>query len=182
MYRRKSNTQPVAQSHYRHPLRSHHRKAPRARRHGVGTIQLILAVPVLFIATLAIFQFGMVMLINQTIVTATIEGTREAARGGNIEDVRAVVNQFLAIHQLEVVDNPMGLARLILDPPNPITEVGNPAIPCSPDGPAPVAGEVRVTLCVRVSQNDEPIPNFLQMFGFSLSDQTYEASSLQLVE
>ena len=98
----------------------------RSRRQGVITLEFILAMPLLFIMTLAVFEFAMLALVQQAATTAVIEGAREGAKifpgfppfpftdpGGepspdptDLDDradyIADVVDTYLGVHCLEV--------------------------------------------------------------------------------
>jgi len=161
------------------------RRMLRSTRRGIEVLELIFALPILFIGTLAIFEIGILLIVQQTVATAAIEGAREAAEGADVNDVAVIVDQFLGVHNLSAT--PAGNVRITLEQfGNPTTEAGNTTdIPCTPQGPSLNSGEVRVTVCVRVTDpagTDLPVPNWLKSFGFSLEGKTFEVSSLALTE
>src|SRR5262245_42724610 len=85
----------------------------QARQRGVGTLELMLALPILLLATLASFEFGLLTLVEHAVATATIDGAREAGKGADCNQVAAVVNQYLAAHHLVIT--PTGPVRLICE-------------------------------------------------------------------
>jgi Flp pilus assembly protein TadG len=146
-------------------------------------LELILAMPVLIIATLAVLEFGVIALVQQAIATAAIEGAREAARGSMPNEVAAVVDTFLAVHDFAGATAAMPDARVDVEVGPASSTVGDATIPCTPQGPAVLnANEARVTVCVRMSDNDRPVPDWLSYFGFTLAGKTYEISALAPVE
>jgi Flp pilus assembly protein TadG len=158
-------------------------------RRGSGTLELILALPVLFIVTLAIFQFGILMVVQQTVTTAATDGARAAAKEitpavANAAAI-AAVNDTLAVHSL-VVDptstDTTSDTKLVVEyggTPDIIT--GDPDLSCStPSSPALGPTEVRVTVCVDLTTS--PLLNVLTSFGFDLSGRRFEISSMATIE
>ena len=58
--------------------------------------------PILFFGMLAIFEFGIVMLLEQALVTAATEGAREAAKGADSDEVASVVENILRVHNIRI--------------------------------------------------------------------------------
>lgn len=97
--------------------------ASHSRRLGVIALEFILVLPVLFIATLACFEFAFIGLVIQAGSTAVIEGTREGAKAysaalpfdnnppaygdptssDDIADkIALAMDQYLALHGIEI--------------------------------------------------------------------------------
>ena len=155
------------------------------------TLEFILAFPILFIATLAIFEFGILMLVEQAVVTAAIEGSREGAKLGATTDcVAKKVQSILGVHCL-VFDTMTGQpnsgdARVIIEDGSGVIsgERGNLAISCTPEGPAPSSTQIRVTVCVPVTDVSgcKPVGDWLSYFGFSLQGKVFRVSSVANLE
>lgn len=157
------------------------------RRSGVLVLEFILAFPVIVIASFALFEFGMIMLVLQTIETAAVEGAREAAKivdpstvTGMQERAEVVdhIDQFLSVHDIPA-------RRIVIEDPDfaaSDTDDGDNSIPCSGNGATPVSGDVRVTICLYLSENDRPVPNMLVNFGINIDSvdtgATFEVSAL----
>jgi hypothetical protein len=171
---------------FRDPFRRRaaHRTAARrarARRHaarrGVQTLELILVLPILVIATLAIFQFGMLAAAQQGVTHAAITGAREAAKRTDIVTVRDTVDAILTPYDIAISNAPGSGTKVMLeDGLNPPVEYGDPLLDCYANGPALVAGEVRVTVCILTSV--AKVPDALSTFGFSLAGRRFEISSV----
>lgn len=94
----------------------------RARK-GAVFLEFVVAFPILFFATLAIFEFTMAMIVVDTATTAVVQGAREGAYGfpttlnfdenlagdtdptadDDIADAIALVmDEYLAVHNLEI--------------------------------------------------------------------------------
>lgn len=161
----------------------------RRLRRGVGVLQLIVALPVLLITTLAIFQFGFVMVVQQTVTAAATEGARAAAKemtasAANMAAI-AAVNSVLDIHGL-VVDptstDPASDTKMVLEYAggSPVI-TGDPGLGCStPSSPSVLGGEVRVTVCVDLTTS--PLLNVLTTFGFDFTGKRLEISSMAALE
>jgi Flp pilus assembly protein TadG len=159
------------------------------RRRGVETLEVIVALPVLFFATLAVFEFGIALLIQQAVATAAIEGAREAAlEGATTTIVAEKVRQYLVVHGITLdttTVNATDDARLIVENGflGTTEQRGNSGITCIAQGPSPSVTQVRVTLCVRMTDgNNHPIPNWLQIVGFTLTGKRLEISAIAPIE
>lgn len=166
------------------------RPGGRSRRAAI-IVELLLVFPILFIATLAIFEFGILVIVDQTVTAAATEGTREAAKVGAVtNEVAMVIDEILSVHQIvfdPTATNATDDARVIIEYGAPIsttTERGNTTIVCSANGPAVGTNEVKVTVCVNVTNaaGEQPVPDWLSTFGFSLVGRKFEISSLANVE
>lgn len=167
------------------------RSAPRwcsSKRKGVEYLELILVMPILFIATLAIFEFGILLLYEETVTSATVEGAREAAKTGDDTAVAAIVQQFLAINKVifdtTTISNGGGHAYVLIERGLTKGERGNLHYAANATGPNPLtANEVRVTVSTpMVVANDQPVPNWLRYFGLDLATSKMQVSSMTLVE
>ena len=165
-------------------------------------LEFILILPILIIATLAIFEFGYIMLVGHTVNTATIEGVRKAAElGGEAaqgEPVAEHVREILQIHQIDLsLTQPaaanQGDAYLRID-------YGNITIPdrvgasnqsyewgdsnLAVAAAAPGTNQVIVTLRTPVSDSgtNRPVPDLLATFGFSVNAYNYQYQSLANLE
>lgn len=161
------------------------RYAAGERRRGSIVLEMLLAVPLLLIATLAVFEFGFLLLLHGAATTAAIEGVREAQQGASCNEVAATVQKLLAVHNLAVSSS--GDVRVVCEHRSggstQVRNRGNTSIPCTPTGPSlSFNGEQRVTVCVRVSDGTAPVPDWLATFGFSLNGRTLQVSSLGLAE
>lgn len=165
---------------------SRHKRRRRlfAHRRGVETLEAILALPVLVVATLAVIQFGIAMLVQQAVTTAAIEGAREGGRlGSNTTRVAEEIRRHLAVHNITLdttTTNATDDARVCVEFGPVICEYrGNASFECHPQGNTPDADQVRVTVCVRMTDGDgHPVPNWLKFVGFSLVGRRIEVSAL----
>ena len=129
--------------------------------------------PILVIATVAVLEFGIILLTQQAITTSAIEGVREAAKeGATTDSVKDHVQEFVKVHKLTLEDNPD--VRLIIEG-GPEGNEGDTSIPCSANGPTLAADQVRVTVCTQMTS---VVPDLLNVFGFSLSGRIFEVSAI----
>lgn len=166
------------------------RRVGRSRRAAI-IVELLLVFPILFITTLAIFQFGILAVVDQTVTASATAGAREAAKIGAVtNEVAGVIDDILSVHAITfdpTTTNGTDDARVIIEYGAPISttvERGNTSITCSPIGPAVGTDEVKVTVCVNVTNaaGEQPVPDWLSTFGFSLAGRKFEISSLANVE
>ena len=159
-------------------------------RRGAVTLEMIVALPVLLIASLAIFQFGVLQILQQTATTAAVEGARAAAREANVDNAREAavdaVNDVFAVHGLAVSPG-SGMAptgggvRLAVEYRQGgsllLAEAGDSAVACeTPDSPMLTDNEVRVTVCVDLTK--QPLLNLLSTFGFDVLGKRLQISAL----
>jgi len=181
---------PPVQAHI--PLKSSP-KASSGRQHtGSVLLEFVLAFPIILMLSLAIIQFGFYALLQQTINVATIEGAREAAKvGADHDSIGTLIQQYVAVNSLDmVVVSPatIGSGDILVsidDGTNALDgTIGNSDITCYPVGPPPTATEIKVTVCVNLTNTDGtfPIPDLLSSFGFSLSGKRLEISAMTVLE
>jgi Flp pilus assembly protein TadG len=154
-----------------------------SKRRGIETLEAIVALPILLIATLASLEFGILFLVYAAITSAATEGAREAAKGANISEVVAVVEEMLSPYNLTVTsDGDVVVRRQDNFDDDTLPNPNNTGITCTPEGPSPNSLEVKVTVCVDVSDGNAPVPDWLGTFGLSLADRVITISSLAHVE
>lgn len=175
---------------FRHLRSLQNRRLGQKTRRGAIYLEFLLVFPVLFIATLALFEFFFIGLIMQTVTTTTLEAVREAAKvGATPSEVEKVVAGYLGIHNLATggtLDSTSnGLVHVFVErPASGNYDLGNIAIPCSPQGGDLPPSQTRVTVSVRLtdSQGKRPVPNMLRSFGFDLGTRRFELSSKETLE
>ncbi len=151
---------------------------PRCRRRrprgGSLTLEAVLILPVLVLTFLAVIQFGILMLVEQTIVHAATVAAREAAKGADIDATVLSAHSVLRLHGLSV-----GPAMtLILEDPfadSPVQVRGD--LPCDISGlPTLTPGEIRVTLCVSLSHR--PFLNALRHCAIDFTGRKFTVSAV----
>lgn len=141
-----------------------------------------MAMPILFIATLATFQFGILALVVQAGTTAVMEAAREGAKvfpstlvldngSGNTDPtdnsdiadrIALIVDDFLAVHCLEVRqsgvndDADKANAVLLIERGGLTATRGDTGITCNRTGTAAGGTEIVVTLCFNLVDSTNP--------------------------
>lgn len=158
----------------------------RNRRSGIESFELILVGPVLWMITLALFEFGFLVLILQALMTGTGEAAREAAKFGmtteqRLEAAVEVIRRFLAPHDIDfdrylflhLENGPADSVDFV-----PVSLPFRVPLECNPPPGAVAADSVRVTICIRVT--DARVPDWLAKCGLSLflADRRFEISAV----
>ena len=150
------------------PARTNSRR--RIRRAGV-VVELLLTLPVLFIALLAIVEFGLILANVKQVALASREGAKLAAETAPLNGGTAAVIRNL-------VDDRLESAGMGTNASQGVTLQDTVTFGTFTDGdcPAPAApplplGAVRVTVCVELEKLS---PNLLQAFGFDISGLVVE--------
>jgi Flp pilus assembly protein TadG len=145
-----------------------------SRRRGVSTIESILVLVILIIASMAAVQFGLALIVRQAITHAATVAAREAAKGADADELVEVVETVLAGHQITIGDE----ATLVLENgPEEVDVEIRGTLACDPPA-APVIGddENRVTLCVSLTA--PPFLNILKCYGIDFRGRTFQSSSV----
>jgi len=145
-------------------------------RKGAVFLEFVVAFPILFFATLAIFEFTMAMIVVDTATTAVVQGAREGAYGFpttlNFDDnaaldtdptadddiadaIALVMDEYLAVHNIEIrqdnvnddLTKPNAYIRIVRETTTAERGDQDLAAACTQAGAAPAAGEIVVTLC-----------------------------------
>lgn len=164
--------------------------ALRARRNtarrGSITLEFILVTPIIIVLTWAVFQYGILLLVRQSVTHAATVAAREAGKGEPIDVIGRVVDNVLIVHCLDIADEngdpiPNSGMRVLLETGDPlggsplVQSFGDASVVCdAPDGPDVQPDEVRVTVCIDLSK--PPMCNFL--FNFGLTELTFEGKRL----
>lgn len=143
-------------------------------RRGALTLEAVLVLAILLLVTLAVFQFGIVMLIEGTITHAATVAAREAAKGADIDATAESVNAVVGLHGLAVGP---GVTLILEDPlaATPILTRGDAAV-SPPALPSLPAGYLRTTLCVSLAQR--PFLNALRCFTLDFSGRRFTVSAV----
>lgn len=149
------------------------------------TLEFILTFPVIFIATLAIFQFAFLALMLQAGTSAVIEGTRKGAAaypngmlldasGPNndiADQIMEVMNRHLGVHRIQISDVNHGVpqdpdkaqAKIVIERREGVgaaSVVERGELPsgfsCTRTGDGPLPGEIVITLCFPIVDPDDP--------------------------
>ena len=153
------------------PTRSRRRRG----RKGYVTLEVIVAILILFIASIVVFQFGIALAIKQSIVHASTVAARESAKGAAPDVVRDSINRIIGSHGLTIGP----YATVIIEEMNQSIQFGSH--PCeSPNLPTIDSDKVRVTLCV--SMKARPFLNSLVAYGIDFSGRTIIVHSVATKE
>lgn len=157
----------------------------RGARSGLQVLEMLLVLPIVLIVLLAFFQFGPLVLVQQTVTNAAEETSREITKicefdisdPDDLAKAEDVVNTVLrAGHDLStgspgvlvVIENSDGVACL-----------GDASLEpdfCPMTSSITDAAETRVTIILRIE--DAPVPQVLQTFCIDFSDRYFQVSSL----
>ena len=146
------------------------------RRRGSSTIESILVLLVLLIASLAAVQFGVALIVKQAAEHATTVAAREAAKGADVDDLVEVVDRVLEGHRIAIGSD----ATVVLeDGPSPTESRGE--LDCDPPSEPEIdSDEVRVTLCVSLTAR--PFLNILKCYGIDFRGHTFQSSAVATKE
>ncbi len=147
------------------------------RRRGVGTLELILTLPVIVVMLVALVEYTTLMILQSTVTHAATVGAREAGKIADIEEVVEAVQAVLGANCITLSDEPGSGTKVILeDVANLTTQFGDPNLDCQlPTNPL-ASDEVRVTVCIEMHAT--PVCDALRAFGFSLVGKRFQVSSL----
>jgi len=173
------------------PVRHRTERREDAARHRRGG-QIVL--PIVLVATVAIFEFSIIGLVADTVAASAAEGARQAAKVAAVtgddaagdtaveQEVESVVEEFLGIYGLDLAANSGAAATVKTNRFGTVRTIslGDATVDCNP--PDPASGRVAVAVCVELSQSGSPVPNLLSTFGFDISQKTMSAESLALIE
>ena len=154
-------------------------------RRGSVTLEFILVTPILIVVTWAVFQYGILLLVRQSVTHAAAVAAREAGKGEPIGVIGRVVDNVLSVHCIDITaDNGDEIddsgIRVLLETgaamgPPVLDSFGDATVLCEPpDGPDVQPDEVRVTICLDLTK--PPMCNFL--FNFGLTELTFEGKRL----
>ena len=149
------------------------RQRGRANRRGVYTIELIVVMIVLILATFVSFQFGIALIVKQAVAQASTVAAREAAKANpaDLAELEEIIETVLAGHGITIGAD----ASFVLENPDPHPQQGT--LPCTPPTDPVLDGdEVRVTLCVSLTAH--PILNILEAYGIDFTGKTFSISSV----
>ncbi len=157
-------------------MRAAGRKNP-TRRRGATTLESILVLLVLLVATLAALQLGLALVVKQAVSHAATLAAREAAKGADADELVVVVEQVLAGHCIWIGEE----ATLIREEGDLPVDVRGTLARTSPanlplDALPLEEDEVRVTLCVSLA--GPPFLNILKNYGLDFQGRTFTVSSL----
>lgn len=156
----------------------HHNGTGRKIRRGASTLEAILVVPIIFILTIAVAEFGVIVLIQNATTQAAVKAAREAAKADDATEradaAEAEANRVMAVYNLST-----GADMAVLIEDGAMPEVKRGTLACSKSG-SPSAGYVRVTVCV--SMTSTPFIGGLKKFGIDFMGKAIEVSAVSKKE
>jgi hypothetical protein len=152
------------------------------RRRGAIIVELLIALPVLVILLLAALEFGVMLANFQQISLASRDGALVASETTDLDTAVAVPPEVVDVVVRQLASSGMSPCRIRLEhnvggAPMVLLEPPVGGCDCDPGMLAmpPSRTYVRLTVCVDLEQ---AAPNCIQQFGFDLSGQTAEYSTL----
>jgi len=117
----------------------------------MATLELLFAVPVLFLLLVAAVAYGQVMVVRCGVTHAATVAAREAAKGASARDAAEAANRVLAACGVAITDRPGSGAKVILhDGSGEVQEYGDPNMTyVKPHGIG--AGEVLSTVWIKTT-------------------------------
>ena len=135
------------------------------------SIELVMVLFVLVIATFVSFQFAIALIVKQAVSHAATVAAREAAKGADEADLTEDIETILSGLGITIGTD----ASFILEDPTPGALQGT--LPCTPPLTPVIDGdEVRVTICV--SLTSDPILTILQPYCIDYTGKTFTISSV----
>ncbi len=148
-----------------------------SRRRGVGTLELILVLPIIVVILVAIFEFTMIMVIQSAVSHSATVGAREAGKEATIDELAEIVQAMVGVNCVTISDLPGSGTKIALENGDDATIwYGDPAMTCTLPTNAIASDEVRVTVCVALDST--AICNSLGSMGFSILGRQLKASSV----
>ena len=141
----------------------------KSRRRGIAVLEFILVMPALFLTLLAGVQFGSLMTLHSSLQATAIEAARISALNCDPSDIDDRVNEFLAIHGLQLGT---GVLLIVQDSLGIVHESGDGTLTSIHMAGRPPDSTLRATLVV--SMDATPLPNLLERFCLDYSDHQFE--------
>jgi hypothetical protein len=140
----------------------------------VGSLEVVCVLAILILVTVAALQFGVLLVVEQSIAHAATVSAREAGKGADMDDLVCTVESVLAPHGIVIGPH----ASVVLEDPEAETPVDRRGtFPCCPPSePSVDSDEVRVTVCVDLGK--KPFFSALCAFGVNLAGKRLAISSL----
>jgi hypothetical protein len=165
--------------------------APHGRRTGAVTLELLLALPVLIIAIIAIVQFGLFFTNMQQVALACRVGAEEASQTPGLPHSGDVPANVVSIILKQLENSCIAPCAIILEHNQGGMEHtlrcdfdnDGDLLPDCPDCEPPASpiplSTARVTICIALT---ELIPNCLAAWGFDISDEVVHCSATFALE
>lgn len=153
-------------------------------RNGAATLEAILVIPVCVVTAMAFFQFGPMLLVEQTLRCVALETARETSKVPEFslsdpddrQVVERVANEVLEIHGRSLGDP--GILVVVEDDED-VACFGDNQLEnefCPPQTTVTSDDAIKVTVIMNLS--DAPVPNLLKTFCIDLFDRHYAITSI----
>ncbi len=154
----------------------------RKQRHRGQAFEVVLSLPILLIATLAILEIGILFLVQQTVTTAAGDGVREAAKvGATTGSIVSAVLRDLAVNNIK--NSADYLIRIEYYGGSTATAGTYSPPPPLPPLPTLTANQVLVTVWVRpTNAANQPVPNWLSTLWCVFQNWAFQVSALAYLE
>jgi Flp pilus assembly protein TadG len=153
-------------------------RLPKRRHRGVGTLELILTLPVVVVLLVATVEYTTVAVLQSVVTHAATVAARESGKCADINVAVHAAQTIVAKNYITISDTSgSGTMVTLEDGLLPAATYGDSAL-AGVDVPTSgiAADEVRVTLCVNLAAT--PLCDPLQAFGFSLAKCRLHASAV----
>lgn len=157
----------------------------KGRREGLQILETLLVLPVVLILLAAVFQFGPMVVVQQTVTNTAEETSREIAKiyefditdPVDLAKAEEVANSVLgAGHGLSTASPGV---LLIIENFEGVACLGDPALEatfCPAMTSITDVAEIKVTVILTIE--DAPVPQVMNTFCIDLSDRYYQVSSI----
>ena len=137
------------------------------------TLEVVLVLPILLLVSLAIFQFGILVLVQQSVAHAATVTAREAGKGANVDELVGVADEILGPHCIAIG----GAAAVVLEDVVAAQAIEyRGSLACNPPvEPLIYADQVRTTVCVDLVQR--PFLTAIKAYCIDFSGKRFEISS-----
>lgn len=166
-----------------------HNRQNYRRQRGAATLEAILVIPILVWVVFAAFEYGMIMLVEQAVTSAALEGAREGALEPSVsiihpsywadvqEAVTWAVDDILGVYGMGDLAAPNSGVMVIIEDIDNIACIGDTTVTSCPAATSIVDPmELKVTVWVRFSA--ARIPNFLSIVGLDLSQRKFHVAGI----
>ncbi len=143
------------------------------KRRGAAILELVIVLPILFLALAAAVQFATVLSVDTTLCHASLEASRLSAMGCDEDQIADRVDEFLSVHGMSLAS---GTRIVVEDDAGLVSSAGDASLTSSVIGSPVASGACRSTLIVET--NASPIPNVLRDYCVDYSGRQFEHVSV----
>ena len=143
------------------------------KRRGAAIFEMIVVLPILFLALAAAVQFASVLSVDTTLCHASLEASRLCAMGCSEDQLSSRVDEFLSVHGMSLASG----ARIVVeDDAGTVLSAGDGSLTSSTIGSPVSSGGCRATLLVETDAS--PIPNLLRDYCVDFAGKQFEHVSV----